>query len=356
MPAAILHVLGTAEPEGTGIARIVAALAAKLDPADYQVHAWFLGPPGPLMEDLRTAGATVRSFNWQRGVRDPVGALRFWRCLKDHDFAVVHQHAGARSIRRLISLSSDARLIVHLHGRITDTSPKHVIPVDIQGADVIIAASDAVARQVSELNPIVVHAGMETPNEPSLGEKASRPTIVIGTACRLVPPKGLVDLIRALAMLTPEFSHLRLEIAGSGPQRGDLEAEVHRLGLTSHVAFLGWQRDLRPMFQRWDVFAMPTLDEGFGMAALEAMAAGLPVVATAVGGLPEIIVESQTGYLVPPADVPALAKSLRLLILDAELRQAMGEAGRDRVREDFSVDRMVAQIAAIYDSLLAPRS
>src|SRR6478735_3462632 len=113
MPAAILHLLGTAEPEGTGIARIVAALAAKLDPARYETHAWFLGPPGSLMEDLRAAGATARSLNWQRGARDPVGAFRFWWCLRRSNFEVVHLHSGGRSVRYLISASSEASLIVH---------------------------------------------------------------------------------------------------------------------------------------------------------------------------------------------------------------------------------------------------
>ncbi len=162
-----------------------------------------------------------------------------------------------------------------------------------------------------------------------------------------------MDLIRAVASLHLEFPGLRLEIAGTGPQREDLEREVSRLSLAGRVRFLGWQRDLRPIFRSWDIFAMPSLDEGLPIAALEAMAEGLPVVATSVGGLPELVEDGQTGYLVPPSDVAALTKCLRLLILDPKRRQAMGAAGRERVREHFSVDRMVAEIEAIYDSLVA---
>jgi glycosyltransferase involved in cell wall biosynthesis len=161
-----------------------------------------------------------------------------------------------------------------------------------------------------------------------------------------------LDLIRAVALLCLEFPTLRLEIAGTGAQREDLEREVGRLGLTGRVCFLGWQRDLGPIFRSWDIFAMPSLEEGFGMAGLEAMAQGLPVVATSVGGLPEIVKDGQTGYLVPPSDVMALAGRLRLLIPDSEHRRAMGAAGRERARNHFSVDRMVAEIAAIYDSLV----
>jgi glycosyltransferase involved in cell wall biosynthesis len=352
MPAAILHLLGTAQPEGSSIARIVAALAAGLDPAKYHVHAWFLGPSGPLVEDLQAAGATARSIEWWRGVRDPVGAYRFWRCLRQHDFAIVHQHFGARSVRRLIGLSSDARLVVHLHGRVSDPGSSSSVPVAVRGADLVIAASRAVALEVPNLKPIVVHAGVESREEFCAEDKPPRTATVIGAACRLVPLKGLLLLIRAVALLCPEFPTVRLEIAGSGPQREDLETEVGRLCLTGRVRFLGWQQDLGPIFRSWDIFAMPSLEEGFGMAGLEAMAEGLPVVATSVGGLPEAVEDGQTGYLVPPSDVTALSGRLRLLILDPKRRRAMGAAGRERARNHFSVDRMVAKIAAIYDSLV----
>lgn len=352
MAAAILHLLGTAQPEGRGVARIVAALAAGLDPAKYSVHAWFLGPSGPLVEELQAAGASARSISWWRGVRDPVGAYRFWCCLRNHDFAIVHQHFGTRSIRQLIGLCSDARLVVHVHGRVSEPGSASSVPVAVRGADLIIAASRAVALEIPHLKPIVVHAGVESRKQFRGEDTTPRTATVIGAACRLVPLKGLLDLIRAVALLCLEFPTLRLEIAGTGPQREDLEREAGRLGLTSGVRFLGWQRDLGPIFRSWDIFAMPTLEEGFGMAGLEAMAEGLPVVATSVGGLPEVVEDGQTGYLVPPSDVTALSGRLRLLILDPKRRQAMGAAGRERARNHFSVDRMVGEIAAIYDSLV----
>lgn len=352
MPAAILHLLGTAQPEGNGIARVVAALAAGLDPAKYHVHAWFLGPSGPLVEDLQAAGASARSMEWWRGIRDPVGAYRFWRCLHKHDFAIVHQHFGARSVRQLIRLSSDAPVIVNLHGRISEPGSSGGVPVAVQGADLIIAASRAVALEIPELKSIVVHYCVESRKEFCAEVANSRTSTVIGAACRLVPLKGILDLIRAVASLSPEFPTLRLEIAGDGPQREELEKEAGRLNLTGRVHFLGWQRDLSSIFRGWDIFAMPSLTEGLPMATLEAMAEGLPVVATSVGGLPELVEDGQTGYIVPPSDVTALSGRLRLLILDSKLRRTMGAAGRERARDHFSADRMVREIAAIYDSLL----
>src|SRR4029079_5728312 len=133
------HLLGTAQPEGSGVARIVAALAAGLDPAKYHVHAWFLGSSGPLVEDLQAAGASTRSITWWRGVRDPIGAYRFWCCLRNYDFAIVHQHFGARSIRQLIGLSSDAHFVVHLHGGVSDSGSTNSVPVAVRGADLVLA-------------------------------------------------------------------------------------------------------------------------------------------------------------------------------------------------------------------------
>jgi glycosyltransferase involved in cell wall biosynthesis len=161
-----------------------------------------------------------------------------------------------------------------------------------------------------------------------------------------------MDLIQAVVSLHSEFPGLRLEIAGAGPQREDLEREVGRLNLRSRVRFLDWIQDLRPLLRGWDIFALPSLDEGLPISAIEAMAEGLPIVATSVGGLPELVENGETGYLVPPSDVPALTGCLRLLLLDPIQRQQMGAAGRQRAREHFSVDRMVAEIEAIYDSLV----
>lgn len=355
MPKAILHILGTAQPEGSGIARIVAALATGLNPDKYLVHAWFLGPPGPLIEELQAAGAIARSINWWRGVGDPIGAYRFWRCLQKYDFAVVHlhQHFATRSVRSLLSHFSNAHLVVHLHGRVSDPTFDNRILIGTRRTDATIAVSHAIALQAPSLRPVVVYTGVETAEEFRPGSKALSKATTIGAASRLVPLKGLAELIQAVASLHLEFPELQLEIAGAGPERKHLEREVDRLGLQDQVRFLGWQQNMRPVLQRWDIFAMPSLDEGLPIAVLEAMAESLPVVATSVGGLPELVEDCHTGYLVPPSDITALTRSLRFLIQDATLRQSMGAAGRKRVLEHFSVHGMVAKIESIYDSLLS---
>ena len=145
------------------------------------------------------------------------------------------------------------------------------------------------------------------------------------------------------------------EIAGTGFQREDAEREISRLGFAENVLVWGFKQDLRPTLQSWDIFALPSLDEGLPISVLEAMAEGLPVVATSVGGLPELVEHGHTGYLLPPSDVVALTDCLRQLLVDRNLGQAMGTAGRKRALEHFAAAGMVPQIEAIYHSLIAPQ-
>lgn len=336
---------------------MVVALAQGLHPSQYEFHAWFLEEGGPLADELEAAGATVRTFQWEGFRRNPAGAWPIWRALQQEEFAIVHQHFGRIAVQWLAHGVRGARLVVHVHGRESENRgfrPRLRCVVD---ADVVIATSQAAAGIAVGARPHVVYPGVHIPegNGVKIFSTDSERT-TIGTARRLTPIKGILYLLRAVAALHEEFPEVSLEIAGEGPQQPELEREAQRLGLAGHVQFLGWRSDLPALLPQWDIFVMPSLEEGFGVAALEAMAAGLPIVASAVGGIPELVQDGRTGWLVPPADPAALAQRLRELLHNPEQRRVMGAAGRARARERFSTDRMVAAIAKIYDDLLDPRS
>jgi glycosyltransferase involved in cell wall biosynthesis len=332
------------------MAKIVAALADGLDSERYQVHAWFLSEDGPLLETLIKSGAHVRFVKWRRGWRDPLSAWRVWRALGQGRFDIVHQHFGGRSVRWLIRRRA-ARILVHVHGRGSELNGSTLPPINIFDADVVIANSQAVARQVVNRRPYVVHPCVSIPREKPTGSGIKPTKPIIGTACRLVPIKGMVYLIRAISLLQKNIPEIRLEIAGSGPEQMVLEAEVQKLGLVKHVKFLGWQTDLTSLFAQWRLFVLPSLEEGFGMTALEAMATGLPVVGTTVGGIPELVVDNVTGLLAPPRDAEALADCIDKLLSNPARERAMGEAGRLRAHEQFSCKNMVRLTAAIYENL-----
>jgi len=350
----VLHILGTAQRESTGMAYIVRSLAQGLDPRLYRIHALFLDGAGPLVDSLERAGSPATALDWKQGMRNPLGAWQFWRFLRSRRFSIVHIHFGGRSVVNLARAATNARIIRHLHGRVLEGKGLAPVSFSARGVDAVVAVSEAVARCVVDGKARVIHAGSSVPSRlPS--RRPTGPELVIGTAGRLVELKGIEYLLSAAARLLNEFPNLRLEIAGSGPQREKLEALAADAGLGEQVRFLGWIDDIRSVLSRWDVFVMPSLEEGFPIAALDAMAAALPVVASRVGGVPELIEDGTTGWLVPPRDVESLTSRLRILLSDPDLRANMGASGYARVRDHFSTAQMTQSFAILYDELLGDK-
>jgi glycosyltransferase involved in cell wall biosynthesis len=201
----------------------------------------------------------------------------------------------------------------------------------------------------------VVYSGVRASEPIARRESKRGDSVVIGTACRLIEAKGVRELVLAFAELKKEFPSLRLEVAGSGPEQEDLVNDAERCGVSEGVRFLEWVDDLRPVLRRWDVFALPSHEEALPVSILEAMAEGLPVVATNVGGIPELVEDERTGYLVEPRDVDGLRMALRRVVKDSTLRDRLGEQGRLRAETKFSVERMVSEVESIYESLLSSR-
>lgn len=176
---------------------------------------------------------------------------------------------------------------------------------------------------------------------------------VVGIVGRLAPQKGHVILLDAMAEIIRENPNVMLVAIGDGPDRGKLEDRAMELGITGHIQWMGAMKpeDLYQLYGIMDVFVMPSLYEGFGLAAAEAMAAGLPVVGTKVDGLSEIIEDGVTGYLLPAGDSHQLARALIRSLSNAEKRKTMGQRGKDRVRKLFSVQRFSNSIIAAYHEL-----
>jgi len=349
----VLHVLGTALPEGSSIARIVAMLGRGLDPERYRLLACFLGGDGVLVGHLKRSGVRTFALDWTRGARDPAGAWGFWRRLRSLHVDIVHLHFGGRSVRGLARAATRAKIVTHLHTRILEPRGLDRVTFSVRGTDAVVAVSQAVANQVRDGQARVIYAGADLPQESVTSLPRDGTSVpVLGTAGRLIPLKGIKHLLSAAAALEGEFPSLRVEIAGAGSEQQELERWAGQLGISQRVGFLGWVEDLSSVFPRWDVFVMPSIEEGFPIAALEAMAAGLPVVAAEVGGVGELVVDGETGCLVPPADPATLAARLRSLLNDPNERLSMGVRAQQRVRDHFSPAQMVAGFTALYDELL----
>jgi glycosyltransferase involved in cell wall biosynthesis len=178
---------------------------------------------------------------------------------------------------------------------------------------------------------------------------------LVGIVARLVPIKAHEDFLRAARLVLAERPEARFLIVGDGERRAELEGLVDALGLRGSVTFLGWRRDLERVYADLDVVALASRNEGSPVALIEALAAARPVVSTAVGGVPEVVVDGQTGLLVPPSEPPALANAIFRLLADREYAQQLGAAGRRHVYPRYSAQRLVDDMQALYLRELAAR-
>lgn len=185
-------------------------------------------------------------------------------------------------------------------------------------------------------------------------DRVGRP-LIIALMCRLIPQKGVIYGIDAFARLAADYPHTRLLIAGDGDLRAELEAHVRTLGLSHRVEFLGWQADIHPIMAHTDIFLMPSLWEGFGLVLLEAMSHALPIIASRVSAIPEIVIDGETGVLVAPRDADGLASAMRCLLDDSDLRARMGKAGYARLHAVFGAENMIDATLNLYHSLTRRR-
>jgi glycosyltransferase involved in cell wall biosynthesis len=180
-------------------------------------------------------------------------------------------------------------------------------------------------------------------------------TCLIGTVGRLTPVKGIPYLLEAASVLLRQGANVKVLIVGGGSIRQDLTAQTHNLGIADNVVFSGHREDTDALLHAMDIFVLPSLSEGIPMALLEAMATSRPIVASRVGGIPEIVEDGFEGYLVEPMDVNGLADRCRQLIEFPEVARKMGEQGRKRVERDFSATAMADRVASVYKELLMSR-
>jgi sugar transferase (PEP-CTERM/EpsH1 system associated) len=191
--------------------------------------------------------------------------------------------------------------------------------------------------------------------QPGKPAESTGTVVRIGTVGRLDPVKNQAAILRALRTILDRRpgldATLRLTVVGDGPERGALQSLAGELGLLRHVEFTGRRDDTASLLRTFDVFVLPSLNEGISNTILEAMASGVPVLAARVGGNPELVVHGETGLLYEPDAADGLVRGLLRLLDEPGLRQACGAAARRRAQDSFSLDAMVQRYLDIYDEL-----
>ena len=307
-----------------------------------------------LADRLESDGVPVERVRMRTSI-DPLVLARLVRSIRRARPDVVHTHLVHADFHGLPAgrLARVPLLVSTKHGFNPFRNRRTFAAADrtvAALADVHVAISAGLARYLAANEGFdasafeVVHYGIEPglappppPGEPRLA--------IVG---RLIPIKGHEVLLEALRLVREEVPELTLEIAGDGPLESQLRATVARLGLADRVTFLGRVAPPAPVYERAEIVVVPSFGEGFGMVALEAMERGRAVIASDVGGLPEIVAAGETGLVVPSGDPAALAGAIAELARDPSRAAVFGAAGRERALSAFSQDRCTEQTERLY--------
>jgi glycosyltransferase involved in cell wall biosynthesis len=360
-PLAVGHVVLSLDVGG--LERVVATLARAQHEAGARVVVYCLDGAGVLAQPLPAAGVPVRVVHRRARGIDARAVLRLARMLRRDAVTIVHCHNHAAMVYGALAarLAARPRVVYTVHGARTSARRatgrwqrmgllREVVFVSRHARDVARVAGTRAHTHVvtngvdSSAFALDRAAGERVRRELGIAPDAR----VCGIVARLTPAKDHRTLFEAVRRLREAGSGVHCIVVGDGEMRGALESAVRALGLDDLVHFTGARANVRDYLGAMDVFVLSSVTEGLAMTLLEAMAAGKPVVATRVGGNPEVVEDGRTGLLVSPGDPDALASAVDTILRRPELQAAMGAAGRDRARRNFSLEAMLAGYAAVY--------
>lgn len=354
----IVHVVWTLDVGG--LEQVVLDLARRCDATRFSSRVICMAEPGAMASQFAAAGIPVDSIG-DSTLSTPRRLARMVRRLRAIRPDVVHTHNVKPHVQGTIaSALAGVPVVVNTkHGR---NYPTSLIAVTVDRllsrvCDRMIAVSADAARIAAQIDWMparkiqVIRNGVDLSRHSVVTSADPARLCRVVTVARLNPIKDQATLLRAMRIVIDADPRFHLTIAGEGPSREALQQLCCDLGLEQHVSFLGYQPDVPAVLAEAGQFVLPSISEGVSLTLLEAMAAGLPVVATQVGGTPEIVEHGSTGWLVPPSDPEALAAALLRIVREPERSAAMGREGRARVEQHFSVATAVERYQKTYAEL-----
>jgi glycosyltransferase involved in cell wall biosynthesis len=339
-------------------------------PARFEPFVCCINHAGPIGEEIRRTGTPVSVLGLLPGIRRPWDVNGIRRYLRDTRPEIVHTFLLTASLYgRFAAILERVPIVIGTEVNIYEHKRRHHAVAErllMYGTDRVIVSAESVrefyVRQV-HADPrkvdVIYNAVDFAQATPTMGRQQMRAALglapdarVAGVIARLTEQKGHRYLFEALA-LNPALADVRLLVVGDGDLRETLRRDVASRGLESRVHFLGARRDLGDLLSAMDVFVLPSLWEGLPLSLVLAMGAGVAVVATTVAGVPEVVQDGKTGWLVPAADMAALGDALAHAFGDPASRARVAAAGKASVLPRFNVDGYVNAIAVLYDRLIA---
>lgn len=314
-------------------------------------------PGSVLAARTRRSGLAVRSVRMRNEV-DPLAIVALAGLIRRHRADVLHA-VGTRDhlLGSMAARLTSTPVIKVEHTYLADTASGICMRAYGHWTNRIVCVCDAMSGHLVCLGVPVerietITNGLDIGRYPIVShERNDAPVIAVVASC--IPGKGHDILVRTITLLTARYPDLRVVCAGGGPLKEHLIAMASAAGAAQHFTWLGHVDDVRPVLASADMLVHPSLNEALPYAIMEAMAAGLPVVAAEVGGVAELVVDGVTGLLVRPGDEQGLAAAVSRMLDDQLLRRSAGEAGRRRVMERFTMDRMVSDYERLYDEVRA---
>jgi len=354
-------------------------LIEHLDPAKYEISLANVGPTGPLQSRFEKLGVAMFHFPRRFGF-DPLPLLQLRRLIQTRQIDIVQTTLlWADIIGAFAAKWAHAPAMISWETVTHNGDPYHNnlqrrlgYEKAMQYCDLIVAVSQEVGDSLRQFRRIapekirVIHYGVDLqkyfPGKPeeNLAKRkelgVATADLLIAVAARLEPLKGHRYFIEAFAPIAKTFPQTQVICIGDGSLRGELEAMVHRFELNSQIRFLGVRQDVPALLSCSDLMALPALGgEGLPNVLLEGMACGKPVIATRVGGVPELVRDNENGYLVPPEDVTALQTALTRALSDRENLRRMSAAARRVVENEFSLNLQVERFEEVFDRLAAEK-
>ena len=364
----VLQVIPTLDRSGAEKQMVL--LAEGLPRDRFRVEVAALTRRGPLEADLRAAGVPVTAIA-KRHKLDPLALARLVRLMKAKRFDVVQTWIfAANTYGRIAARAAEVPVVVTAEMAVDHWKGRGQLAIDRRLAhwtDRVVGNSNAVVAfyrkaGIPESRLAMIPSGIGDEEPPAVDPKAVRADFGLSEeaplvlfAGRLAAQKGVDDLLAALDLVRHVHPDVRTLIVGDGPLRSHLEETAHAFDLDRQIRFLGHRDDVPRLMAAADLVVLPSLYEGLPNVVLEAMRFRKPVVATAAPGTTEVVIDGETGLLVPLRNPPALAQAIRTVLQDPGLARKLGDAGRARVESEFRADTMVARFAELYEGLARAR-